>query len=390
MTKPKLLLIFILVVLVSLIHSVVLAQTGTDVIRDYRIDVLPQDDASLINTYTINWCVISDAAGPLTDINVSLPNSDYQIMDFSGDASTVRSADQGAYSQVNVVLTKSINANECVTVTFRIHQLGLAHLDDAKGEIGFQFIPGWFDEVPVEHLQVTWHLPAESTQLKFLSPEPKTREPAQAVWETVLQPGGKLTLNLLYDKAAFPNYGQQSTPVWPLQGSGGSTETDTAAVATDNGGAVAPENTVSTAEPLLGIIPVGLTTCVCAIIIFVVIILILVSILASGVRSYTGGGTIGGSKPGGGIFGGGGPIFLPPSRSSGGGGIFGGGGGGTLSLPPSRSGGGGGHFGGAGSSCACVACACACACAGGGRAGCSRKGFDISGLLKKPAAGTEK
>ena len=382
MTKPKLLLTLLLVVLVSLFPTSVLAQTGTDVIRDYRIELLPQEDASLINTYTINWCVISDAAGPLTDINVGMPNSDYQIMDFSGDAREVRSADQGAYAQVNVILTKSINANQCVMVIFRIHQMGLAHLDAQKDEIGFQFIPGWYDEVPVEHLQVTWHLPAVSAQIKSLAPEPKTRNETQAVWETALQPGGKLTLNLLYDKTAFPNFGKQSTPVWPLQGSGGSTEPGTAA-ATDNGGVIATENTVGSAVPLAGIIPVGLTTCICAVIIFVLIILFLVSMLANGVRSYTGGGTIGGSRPGGGgIFGGG-------SRT-GGGGIFGGGGGGTISLPPSRSGGGGGLFGGRGSSCACVSCACACACAGGGRAGCSRKGFDISALLKKPAAGAEK
>ena len=385
MNKSRLLLTFFIVILLSLAPSVVLAQTGTDVIRDYRIEVLPQDDASLINAYTINWCVISDAAGPLTDINVGMPNSDYQIMDFSGDARSVNSADQGANTRVNVVLTKSVNANECVTVTFRIHQMGLAHLDEAKGEIGFQFIPGWFGEVPVDHLQVSWHLPADNAQLKSLSPEPKMRDTALAVWETVLQPGGKLTLNLLYDKAAFPNYGQESTPVWPLQGGGGSAGSSTSPT-TKGGAAAATESTVSTAEPLLGIIPVGLTTCVCALIIFILVILILVSILARGVRSYRGGGTIGGSRPGGGIFGGGGPIFLPPSRP-GGGGIFGGGGGGSISLTPSRSGGGGGLFGGRGSSCACVACACACACAGGGRAGCSRKGFDISGLLKKSALG---
>ena len=381
MTKSKLLFAFFLVILLSLIPSIVLAQTGTDVIRDYRIDVQPQDDASLINTYTINWCVISDAAGPLTGIYVGLPNLNYQIMDLSGDASAVQSADQGAYSRVNVVLTKPVNANECVTVTFRIHQMELAHLDEAKGQIGFQFIPGWFDEVPVNHLQVTWHLPADNSQLKSLSPEPKTRDTTQAVWETALQPGGKLTLNLLYDKAAFPNYGQESTPVWPLPGSGTSTETGNATPTTENKSAATTENPVSTAEPFLGVIPVGMTTCVCALIIFVLVILILVSILSSGVHSYRGGGTIGGSRPGGGIFGGA-PIFLPPS----GGGIFGGGGGGSISLPPSRSGGGGGLFGGRGSSCACVSCACACACAGGGRAGCSRKGFDISGLLRKPAA----
>jgi hypothetical protein len=319
MTKPRLLLILILVVLLSLFPSVVLAQTGTDVIRDYSIDILPQDDASLINTYIINWCVISDAAGPLNDIYVGMPNSDYQIMDFRGDARQVKSADQGANSQVNVLLTRSINANECVTVTFRIHQMGLAHLDKQKSEVGFQFIPGWFAEVPVEHLQITWQLPAVSDQLKSLTPEPKTRDEVQAVWESALQPGGKLTLNLLYDKAAFPNFGKQSTPVWPLQGSVSTAETGTTSTTTDNSGAATADNTVGTTEPLLGVIPIGLTTWICAIIISILIILFLVLILSNGMRGYSGGGYIGGPRTGsGGIFGSG--------RTSGGGGIFGGGG----------------------------------------------------------------
>jgi hypothetical protein len=382
MKRSRPFFILILVVLLSLFPSVVLAQTGTDEIRDYRIDVLPQDDGSLINTYIINWCVISDAAGPLNNIFVGIPNSDYQVLDFSGDARDVRSADSGATSQVIVILTKSINANECVTVKFRIHQMGLAHLDEQKGEIGFQFIPGWFSEVPVKHLQVTWQLPSVSTQIKSTTPEPNTRDNVQAVWETVLQPGGKLTLNLLYDKAAFPNFGIQSTQVWPLQGSTTTSEPNVAPTTTDNNGSVTTDNPGSSTEPLLSIFPIGLTTCICAIIIIILIIVFLVIIFSNGIRGYTGGGYIGGPRPGGGgIFGG--------SRPSGGGGIFGGGGGGTISLPPSRSGGGGGLFGGRGSSCACVSCACACACAGGGRAGCSRKGFDISGLLKKPDTGEE-
>jgi hypothetical protein len=385
MTNHRLLISIFLVILICLVPTTVLAQSTTDVIRDYRIDLQPQDDASLINTYTINWCVISNALGPLTDFYVGMPNENYQIMDFSGDAGAVRSADQGANTQVSVILAHSISANECVTVTFRIHQMGIAHRDEAKGEIGFQFTPGWFDEIQVEHLQVTWRLPADGTQLKSISPEPKTRDASQAVWEKALQPGDKLTINLLYDQAAFPNFGKQSTPVWPLQGGGAATTAENTAIPDASGGSTNNQTTVDSAEPLLGgIIPIGTVICVCAFIIFIFIILVLISILSSGVRSYRGGGTIGGPRSGGG-----GTIFFPPSRPSGGGGIFGGGGGGSVSSPPSRSGGGGGLFGGRGSSCACVSCACACACAGGGRAGCSRKGFDISGLLKKSPAGKE-
>ena len=46
---------------------------GTDVIKDYVIDILPQEDGSLVNTYAIHWCVISNAAGPLTWFTVVMP-----------------------------------------------------------------------------------------------------------------------------------------------------------------------------------------------------------------------------------------------------------------------------------------------------------------------------
>ncbi len=362
----------------------VLAQTATDVIREYHVDLQPQDDGSLINSYTIKWCVLSNDLGPPSDFFVGMPNEKYKVMDISGDASNVRSANQGADTKVNVMLTRPINANECATVTFRIHQQGIAHLDSAKGEIGFQFIPGWFDEIQIEFLQLTWHLPAESAQLKSISPEPKSRDANQAVWETALQPGKKFTINLLYEQTAFPNFGKQSTPVFPLQGgnadNGGTSTTD------ESGASNMDQTSLKTSNALLGgILPVSLVTCICLILLFIFIVLVIVSVISSGVRSYRGGGTIGSPRTGGG-----GPVIIPFPRTPSSGGIFGGSG--TRSSPSSRSGGGSGLFGGRGSSCACVSCACACACAGGGRAGCSRKGFDISGLLKKNEAeqGNEK
>lgn len=380
MRKSRAIFAIFLAALLLWMPAVVHAQSTTDVIRDYRIDLQPQDDASLINTYTINWCVISNALGPLNDFYVGMPNENYQVLDFSGDARDVRSADKGAYTQVNVVLTRPVSANDCANVTFRIHQMGIAHLDSTKGEIGFQFIPGWFDEIQVEHLQLTWHLPTDSAQLKSVTPEPKTKDAGTAVWETSLQPGGKFTINLLYDKAAFPNFGKESTPVGPLPGSSASTTTESTNGPIEFGSSTG-QPTANTAEPLLGgFLPITLVTCICALLIFIFIIMVLVSIFSSGVRSYHGGSTIGGSRPGGG------PIFIPLPRPRSGGGIFGGGGG-SSSPPPSRSGGGSGLFGGRGSSCACVSCACACACAGGGRAGCSRKGFDISGLINKTSSG---
>ena len=66
-------LILFSILLLSL-PSAVLAQSATDVIREYRVDLQPQDDGSLINTYTIKWCVLSNDLGPLNDFYVGMPN----------------------------------------------------------------------------------------------------------------------------------------------------------------------------------------------------------------------------------------------------------------------------------------------------------------------------
>ena len=353
--------------LLSMPASVVLAQSGTDVIREYVIDVQPQDNGDLINTYSISWCVNSDDAGPLGEIYVGMPNAEYEVLEYMGDAKDVQPANSGVYTQVLVSLDRYIKADECVSFTFSVRQEGIAHLNETTGEVGFQFIPGWFDEVPVEKLKIIWNLPDDESLLKSIDPKPTSQEDGKAAWESKLEEGDKYIINILYDQSAFPNYGQESSSIWPLENAASSTTNDsekTSDAGTEN---VFSDETLPASSSML-LFPSWTGVCVCAVILLIVVIVIVLISLSNGIRGYRSGGYIGGARP-----------------KTGGGWILGGGGGSSSSsssrsTPPSRSGGGGGLFGGRGSSCACVSCACACACAGGGRAGCSRKGFDISKL----------
>ena len=104
-----------------------------------------------------------------------------------------------------------MNAGDCVNFTVQVHQYGLANLDETANEIGFQFTPGWFNDVPVDHLQVTWHLPSDAAQVKSLNPKPTSQDDSQAVWESDLQPGEKFPISVVYDKAAFPNFNPDQT-----------------------------------------------------------------------------------------------------------------------------------------------------------------------------------
>lgn len=343
---------------------------GTDEIRDYAIDIQPQEDGSVVNSYAIDWCVISNSAGPLSWITLGMPNENYEIMGFSGDIASVIPYNQDFDTMVRIDLPQEVYAGECVTLNIQIHQYGLAKLDEGTGEIGFYFTPGWFNEVPIDHMRITWHLPSDETLIKSINPKPSNQEAGLATWEDALQPGEKFPVSVIYDAAAFPNFNPDQTassssvsptiPVYPTS----------EIIAYEDGGSQAYD-----VPGLFGSLSLG--TCVCLCIIAIIVLLLIFVIFRSGssTRSYRGGGYFGGYPTGGGWTTGGGGS----SRSSGG----------SVFRIPDRSGGGSGAFGGRGSSCACVSSGCACACAGGGRAGCSRKGFDVSGLIKGKREGEQ-
>ena len=351
MTRPRICVItFLFVLAIACAPARVVHAAGTDEIKNYAIDILPQEDGSLLDTYAINWCVISNSAGPLTWITLGMPNEHYQIVSSSGDVASVKSYDENFNYQIRIDLPREVNAGDCINVSVQIHQYGLAKLDETTNQIDFQFTPGWFDEVPVDHLQVTWHLPSDATLIKSFDPKPAKQNDSQAVWESVLQPGEKYPISVLYDKAAFPNFNPNiATSTAPTSSSPSGSSYSTA-VSTANVDTGSPISSITNLFPSL-----SLSSCMCMCIIAILVLFIIFVVF----RSI---GSAGRSYRGGGFFGGGG-----------------GGGGGSIT---NRTGGGSGLFGGRGMSCACVSSGCACACAGGGRAGCSRKGFDVSNLLK--------
>ena len=127
-------------------------------------------------------------------------------MSSSGDVSSVYAYDEGFDYRIRIDLPREVNAGDCVSFSVQVHQYGLARVDEASGQIGFHFTPGWFDEVPVDHLIVTWLLPADPALIVSMTPDPVRQEYGQAIWETALQPGEKYPLSVVYDGAAFPDF----------------------------------------------------------------------------------------------------------------------------------------------------------------------------------------
>lgn len=343
-------LLALLIAIAALPPAPVLAQQP-DVISQYSVHVAPQDDGTLLLGYQFSgYCATTDFPSDKPYLQVGVPNRNFQLLDWGPKAAPnsqtkvwVTSADslKGVNSQVQLNFNKQPLAGECWDLNFTIRQSQMAYAQGTD-EVGFQFTPGWFDFARINSLTITWDLPGDQSLVHKTDPSP-TRGPDQAIWrDSSLAPNEKYTVTITYAKSAFPNLTapSESPGSQPSSSEGG-----------DNSGFL------------------------CTVIVVILFVIILVRII----RNLQSDGDYGRGYSGG-LFGGSGG-FWGGFLGSNGGRPHGGGGGSS-----GRSGGGGGGFAGRGFSCACASCACACACAGGGRAGCTRKGFDISHLLRRKTA----
>lgn len=307
----------------------VFAQTPPDIIHNYTIIIDPQPDGSLLMKYEFNYEATTDFPSNIQYLEIGVANSDFEIVSYNphGFITGVK-ANKSGTSQVHLDFAKLPLKDDKFQFDFVIKQKNMLYKADDKNT-SFKFVPGWFDFAEIKELKVIINL--KSLTVTKTDPAPTTKDANQMVWLTKDMKSDEKAeaITFICSNESYPN----------LQ-----------------------KDTLSDKDPNEG----GLGIFVWILIIIVAIfifIFVLTLILGSG-DSYGGGGYSGGGRYLGGFFGG---------SSLGGG-----------SSSSGRNSGGGGSFGGGGSSCACVSsCACACACAGGGRVGCSERGFEITNWLIK-------
>ncbi len=318
-----------------------------DVIGQYSVHITPRDDGTLVMEYRLsNYCAATDFPSDKPYLQVGVPNRNFDLVDWGPKSApnsqtkiwvTSANADQGVNSQVQLNFNQQPRAGDCWDLNFTIDQREMAYAQGSD-EVGFQFTPGWFDFAKINTLTITWDLPGDPSLVHKTDPAP-TNNQNQAVWtNTNMAPNDKFTVTITYAKSAFPNLVAAGLPSSPSTPSN------------------PPSSTGGTR-----------INCAFCLVILIIILFFVLPLYFRRNASDGGYGSVLGS-----------PFF-------GGYGSGGHGSGDSSSSHSDRSGGGGGGFAGRGSSCACgcASCACACACAGGGRAGCTRKGFDIGRLIRK-------
>ena len=324
-----------------------------DYIPDYLVTVDLRADGSADITYDITWQVIGgDQTDYLSWVKIGLPNA--YAEDLTPLTDTISdlqySGDGGSYAKV--VFARRYYAPEVaaknggesrVRFAFSVHQSHLFSLGD-DGTATFEFTPGWFDDLVVEHMQVRWR-----SGDGFVA-DNSSEEDGYLIWDFgPMGHGQSANIHVTVPVTTAETFDPDA---------------QLTAADYDDGGMTADEM-------------IGILTVVIGLLIFAAALIIIVGSMTPD----WGGGFGSGLDPDDWFWYTNGVHTIhvartaPPPKGY------------TRTDPPknyhtgggsSRGGGVGRHNSGCASSCACAcasSCACACACAGGGRAGCTAKDF---------------
>ena len=136
-----------------------------DYIPDYFVTVDLREDGSADIVYDITWQVIGgDQTDYLSWVKIGLPNAHAEdLTPLTDTISDLQyTGDGGSYAKVvfarryySPEVAAQNGGESRVRFAFSVHQNHLFTLND-DGTATFEFTPGWFDDLVVEHMQVRW------------------------------------------------------------------------------------------------------------------------------------------------------------------------------------------------------------------------------------------
>ncbi len=126
-----------------------------DIINDYEITVIPQNDGTLKMTYNITWTAM-DKNEELSWVDIGMPNSSFTVDDasLSDNILTCSPVLENSYVALRLYFKDSYSGGEKLNFSFSVNQRNML----CKNDNGYfyEFIPGWFNSIPVEHYSVRW------------------------------------------------------------------------------------------------------------------------------------------------------------------------------------------------------------------------------------------
>ena len=200
--KKKSLLIFSCICAVGicvLIAYIVNILTPLDRILDYRVQVKAQEDGALVITYQYRWKVLNDSKeGPLTWVSLGIPNSRCELLGYTGAISGLKNGFYGD-GLIEFELDRAYKKGEVAEFGFTIRQEDMLCRNKKAGGLPFyDFMPGWFNEIAVEHYLFVWE---DGTYVMETNADRK--EGGFYVWEGGLKEGERRHMKVYCDKETF-------------------------------------------------------------------------------------------------------------------------------------------------------------------------------------------
>ena len=199
--KRLLTALFALMLAVAMPVSTAWGASGDlDEIVNYQIKVDVNEDATLTMVYHIDWKVLdSTSDGPLTWVRIGIPNKHYVSME--GLTNTVKSikysSSGGSYARID--LDRAYHAGEVASFEFKIVQDYMYQVGrDNQGEAVYEFTPGWFDDIVIDNLQISWN----GDKVDRIAPAAQ-QITGYYTWATPLKKGQRYTVTVGYPDNAF-------------------------------------------------------------------------------------------------------------------------------------------------------------------------------------------
>lgn len=170
-----------------------------DRIRNYDISVSVNDDATLNIAYNIEWHVMETCDEPLEWVEIGIPNN--RTVSYKATTDNIKSIKTKSSNGSHVVIyfDKKVKAGETINFGFEIVQDYMYEMNKyEEGLSVFEFTPGWFEEIFVERISVTW----DADKAEAWSPS-AILDNGKIVWTSSLGKNEKMTVSVTYPNSAF-------------------------------------------------------------------------------------------------------------------------------------------------------------------------------------------
>lgn len=151
-----LLLVLLVLVQIGLVFAgVVYDPQPQDRIRQYDVTVQPLADGSLDITYALEWEAL-DPNEPLTWVEIGMANENFMVYDGSLSSNIMEweKIDEDGFTAVKLLFRAAYTGGTTVKFSFTVNQRSML-CQDEKGYF-YEFVPGWFNEIQVQHYTFTW------------------------------------------------------------------------------------------------------------------------------------------------------------------------------------------------------------------------------------------